>query len=166
MAFRSFSRRVGLSQRQLSAFAPSSSIRPICSVLPNAEPPSLSSSAGDVRRHVPVLFDECIGALAAAVRSIVPTGESRVVDGTLGLGGHARGFLEELPQARLLGMDRDPAAVREAALRIAPLGPGRAELRCARFSTIRTVMDEAGWKTGAHLFLFDLGESRLCCVCE
>jgi 16S rRNA (cytosine1402-N4)-methyltransferase len=58
--------------------------------------------------HVPVLAAE-IGELAA--------GAARVVDGTLGDGGHAARFLEA--GARVLGVDRDPGALRRAGERLA-----------------------------------------------
>jgi 16S rRNA (cytosine1402-N4)-methyltransferase len=61
-------------------------------------------------RHVPVLFQEAIDFLR--VRS-----DGTYVDCTLGLGGHAEGVLRRLgPEGRLIGFDRDPAALELAAL--------------------------------------------------
>ncbi|MDQ3556241.1 MAG: 16S rRNA (cytosine(1402)-N(4))-methyltransferase RsmH [Gemmatimonadota bacterium] len=44
------------------------------------------------------------------------------LDGTLGGGGHAEAVLEHDPEARLVGVDRDPEALREAADRLARYG--------------------------------------------
>ena len=44
------------------------------------------------------------------------------VDCTLGLGGHAHALLSRFPQARLLGMDRDPRALELARHRLAEFG--------------------------------------------
>jgi len=58
---------------------------------------------------------------------------ARYVDGTLGLGGHARRILEaSAPDGRLLGVDRDPEALQLAEERLAPFGD-RVELLNADF---------------------------------
>jgi 16S rRNA (cytosine1402-N4)-methyltransferase len=63
-------------------------------------------------RHVPVLFQEAIDFLR--VRS-----DGTYVDCTLGLGGHAEGVLRRLgPEGRLIGFDRDPAALELAGARL------------------------------------------------
>jgi 16S rRNA (cytosine1402-N4)-methyltransferase len=43
-----------------------------------------------------------------------------LVDGTLGMGGHAAALLDACPQLRLVGIDRDPEALEQAARRLAP----------------------------------------------
>lgn len=67
-----------------------------------------------VIHHIPVLLDPII----ARAR-----GSARVVDGTLGHGGHALSFLAG--GAELLGIDRDPDAIRTAQTRIASDAPIR-----------------------------------------
>ena len=67
--------------------------------------------------HVPVLLDE-VRALLAPARGGV------FVDGTVGLGGHAQMLLDGGAD-RLIGIDRDPAALTRAGERLAPYG-GRA----------------------------------------
>ncbi len=48
---------------------------------------------------------------------------SVVVDGTLGLGGHAEAILERLgPEGRLIGFDKDPAAIEKARERLNRFG--------------------------------------------
>jgi 16S rRNA (cytosine1402-N4)-methyltransferase len=82
-----------------------------------------------------------------------------VVDGTLGLGGHAEALLEASPQARLVGIDRDPQALRLAGERLARFGD--------RFTPVHTVYDRVGEVIAEHAggaaqaVLFDLGVSSL-----
>src|SRR5262249_20725116 len=54
--------------------------------------------------HAPVLAAEVIDAL-------VPRDHGVYVDGTLGGAGHALRLLARTPTARLIGIDRDPAAL-------------------------------------------------------
>ena len=68
-------------------------------------------------RHVPVMREECLALLAPALDDPGRV----VVDATLGLGGHAEALLANTP-ARLIGIDRDPDALRAAAARLAPFG--------------------------------------------
>ena len=56
-------------------------------------------------QHIPVLFQEVLDVL-----NPVPGG--LYVDGTIGAGGHSRGILERSsPDGKLIGLDRDPAAL-------------------------------------------------------
>jgi len=60
-------------------------------------------------QHLSVLLPEAVDALVTDPDGIY-------VDGTFGRGGHARAVLERLsPRARLVALDRDPAAVASAA---------------------------------------------------
>ncbi len=79
-------------------------------------------------------------------------GRRLVVDLTLGAGGHAEALLEA-GVARVLGIDRDPEAVREARTRLARYG-GRFAAILARFSAppVREGFDGA---------LYDLGVSSM-----
>src|SRR6266550_6153003 len=63
--------------------------------------------------HVPVLSDEVTFLLR-------PRRGGWVVDGTIGMGGHAEQLLEHAGgDTRLLGIDRDPEALARAARRLA-----------------------------------------------
>jgi 16S rRNA (cytosine1402-N4)-methyltransferase len=63
-------------------------------------------------QHLPVMLEECLYHLA------LPAGGG-VVDGTVGLGGHAVRLLEAVgPAGRLLGLDRDPHALNLAEERL------------------------------------------------
>ena len=84
-----------------------------------------------------------------------PTGVC--VDATVGGGGHAAAVLEHAPQLRLVGLDRDPDALRAASERLADHGH-RVILRHARFDALGEVLDELG-QPEISACLFDLGVS-------
>jgi 16S rRNA (cytosine1402-N4)-methyltransferase len=87
-----------------------------------------------------------------------PRREGWVIDGTVGMGGHAQALLEQTgPAVRLLGLDVDPEALRRAGQRLAPFG-ARVRLERASFrdlgETARRCQIEA-----AQSILLDLGVS-------
>jgi len=100
--------------------------------------------------HQPVMRREVVEVLAE-----VPDG--LVVDATVGGGGHADALLARAPQVRLLGLDRDPDALRASAERLAGHGD-RVVLRHARFDALGDVLDEIGIGE-ISACLFDLGVS-------
>ena len=67
-------------------------------------------------RHVPVMLERVVALLAPALARPGAV----VVDATLGLGGHSEAFLRQFPEVRLIGLDRDPNALRLAGERLAP----------------------------------------------
>jgi 16S rRNA (cytosine1402-N4)-methyltransferase len=101
--------------------------------------------------HRPVLADEVVGFLAPAPPA------AWIVDGTVGLGGHAERLLAASPGSRLLGLDRDPASLELAARRLAPFA-GRLTLRAADFRHLAAEAAAAGVRE-AHAVLLDLGLS-------
>jgi 16S rRNA (cytosine1402-N4)-methyltransferase len=101
--------------------------------------------------HLPVLVDE----VAFLLR---PRRGGWVVDGTVGMGGHAERLLEAGGTgARLLGIDRDPAALRGARERLARFGE-RVVLRHGSFRDLEAHARAAG-VDAAHAVLLDLGLS-------
>ena len=108
----------------------------------------------DGHAHVPVLLDRCVALLAPALEAPGAV----VVDCTLGMGGHAQALLERTG-ARLVGLDRDPEALRRSAARLAPHGD-RAVLVHAVYDRLPEVLDELGLPR-VHGVLFDLGVSSL-----
>ena len=106
-------------------------------------------------RHVPVLRDRIVEVLAPALS--VPG--ATVVDCTLGLGGHARALLEAAPDARLIGIDRDPDALAVAGERLAEFGD-RVTLVEAVYDELPEVLDRLRTPRVAAV-LADLGLSSL-----
>jgi 16S rRNA (cytosine1402-N4)-methyltransferase len=101
--------------------------------------------------HLPVLVDEVLASLA------LRAGGS-IADCTVGGGGHAERLLEAVaPDGRLLGLDADAAAVREASTVLARFGD-RAVIRHANFSALARVAEETGLGPFDGI-LFDLGLS-------
>lgn len=66
-------------------------------------------------QHVPVMLSRIVELLAPALSEP----GSIYVDCTLGLGGHAEAILGRCPEARLIGIDRDPQALDHARERLA-----------------------------------------------
>ncbi len=96
--------------------------------------------------HVPVLSQEVVSLFAP-----VPAG--LMVDATVGGGGHSAALLAVHAGLRIIGLDRDLAALEAAAERLAPFGD-RVSLRHAHFSTLADIVQ--GPLSGV---LFDLGVS-------
>ena len=101
--------------------------------------------------HQPVLLEETLHWLDARPGRLV-------VDGTLGDGGHAEAILERTaPGGRLVGLDRDPDALRIAGTRLARFGT-RVSLAHASFRDLGAVLAEAGTPR-VDSVLLDLGVS-------
>ncbi|OEU73822.1 MAG: 16S rRNA (cytosine(1402)-N(4))-methyltransferase [Desulfuromonadales bacterium C00003093] len=77
------------------------------------------------------------------LRWLEPKPDGVYLDGTLGGGGHARLILEAAPGCRLVGLDRDPAALQKAAEVLTPFA-GRVELQHATFDQAATVLRQLG----------------------
>jgi 16S rRNA (cytosine1402-N4)-methyltransferase len=107
-------------------------------------------------QHVPVLVAETLDLLAPERR---PGGW--FVDATVGLGGHAEALLARAPEARLLGLDRDPQALERAAERLAPFAD-RVRFEHANFHELEAVLERlGGFDEGVSGVLADLGVSSL-----
>ena len=100
--------------------------------------------------HVSVLMDECIEGL-----NIKPDGI--YVDGTLGGAGHSYHIAEELTTGRLIGIDRDPVALKAAGERLSPFAD-RVTLVHSNFCRMGQVLQELGI-SGVDGILLDLGVS-------
>jgi 16S rRNA (cytosine1402-N4)-methyltransferase len=109
--------------------------------------------------HVPVLLDRVVGLLAPALVSSDADPEPVVVDCTVGMGGHAEALLAAAPGARVVGLDRDPEALRRSGARLAPHGD-RVVLVHAVYDALPEVLAELGLRRVAGV-LFDLGVSSL-----
>lgn len=102
-------------------------------------------------RHVPVLCNEVVDALAVAPDAVV-------VDCTFGRGGHTRALLERMGAGsggRVLALDRDPDAVRAGLA----LDDPRLEVVHARFDALAALCAERDLTGRVDAILFDLGVS-------
>jgi 16S rRNA (cytosine1402-N4)-methyltransferase len=88
-----------------------------------------------------------------------PRPGARLVDATLGLGGHAAALLRAADDTALLGVDQDPDALALAATRLAPYG-ARAQLARGSFAELPRMLAARGWD-GVDGILLDLGVSSL-----
>ena len=84
--------------------------------------------------HAPVMIDRIVELLSPALQE-----DSIYVDATLGMGGHAERILQANPRARLLGIDRDAAAIALASARLAPFGD-RVTIVQARFDELPSIL--------------------------
>jgi 16S rRNA (cytosine1402-N4)-methyltransferase len=106
--------------------------------------------------HRPIMVREILEALD-------PKPGSRVVDCTLGYGGHALEILRKIqPGGRLIGMDVDPIEQLRTEERLRALGFGedRVLVRRSNFAGLPKVLRDEGW-TGADCILADLGVSSM-----
>jgi 16S rRNA (cytosine1402-N4)-methyltransferase len=108
--------------------------------------------------HVPVLLERVVALFADA-----PDGP--IVDGTLGAGGHAAAIGEarrgRYGHVHLIGLDRDPEALRLARATLDDRLPGeRVDLVRTRFDALPDVLDDRGIDRVAGVFL-DLGISSM-----
>ncbi|KFI21521.1 16S rRNA (cytosine(1402)-N(4))-methyltransferase RsmH [Nitrosococcus oceani] len=105
----------------------------------------------EISSHQPVLLREAIQALA--IRK-----DGLYIDGTFGRGGHAQAILAALSsEGRLLGVDKDPAAI--AAGHALAQKDGRFTIVQASIGDLARVVSERGWLKRINGVLFDLGVS-------
>lgn len=103
--------------------------------------------------HIPVLPEETLELMALQPGMTV-------VDGTVGLGGHALLFAERLgPEGHLIGIDRDENALSLASKRL-KAAPGRVTLLHGRYADMPQLLDVQGIKSPDRVFL-DIGVSSL-----
>ena len=100
--------------------------------------------------HVSVLLEECLEGL-----NIKPDGI--YVDGTLGGAGHSSQIVKRLTTGRLIGIDRDPVALKAAGERLAPY-QDRVTLVHSNFCEIAQVLRDLDID-GVDGILLDLGVS-------
>src|SRR5690242_17403913 len=105
--------------------------------------------AGGPARHIPVLARPAIDWLAVRPGGLY-------VDATFGGGGYTRAILQTA-NARVIGIDRDPAAIAQGAS-LATAAGGRLELFADRFSNLETIV---GGTSRVDGIVFDLGVSSM-----
>jgi 16S rRNA (cytosine1402-N4)-methyltransferase len=102
--------------------------------------------------HRPVLLTETLKFLA-------PERGGLFVDCTVGLGGHTEAILNASDETRVIGIDRDPAALDYSRKRLAPFGD-RFQAFHANLQDLSHVLKRAGATTATGI-LADLGVSSL-----
>ncbi|MDQ6875364.1 MAG: 16S rRNA (cytosine(1402)-N(4))-methyltransferase RsmH [Actinomycetota bacterium] len=105
--------------------------------------------------HLPVMLDRVLALLAPALERRPAV----LVDATLGLGGHAEALLAAHPQLLLVGLDRDPDALRRSGERLRPYA-ARTRLVHAVYAAMPAVLADLGLPRVDGV-LFDLGVSSL-----
>ena len=100
--------------------------------------------------HVSVLLQECLEGLA-----IKPDGI--YIDGTLGGAGHSSQIVKRLTTGKLIGIDRDPVALRAAGERLEPY-KDNVILVHSNFCEMEQVVKDLGY-SGVDGILLDLGVS-------
>ncbi|MGH3745484.1 MAG: 16S rRNA (cytosine(1402)-N(4))-methyltransferase RsmH [Mycobacteriales bacterium] len=105
--------------------------------------------------HVPVMRERIVALLAPALRAPAAV----VVDCTLGLGGHAAALLAELPDVRLVGIDRDAEALTRSTARLAAFAD-RTTFVHAVYDELPTILEGLGLPAVQGI-LMDLGVSSL-----
>ncbi|HVB13855.1 MAG TPA: 16S rRNA (cytosine(1402)-N(4))-methyltransferase RsmH [Candidatus Dormibacteraeota bacterium] len=102
--------------------------------------------------HQPVMVAELL-------QTLTPAPGETAVDATLGGGGTSAALLQHvLPGGRVLALDRDPAAVSQAALRFGAMGEAFHAV-VASFSGLQELADEQGIQ--ADVVVMDLGISSI-----
>jgi len=109
-------------------------------------------------KHVPVLLGEVLECFN-------PSSGDILIDATLGNGGHAKAYLEAAgPAGRVIGLDADPMAIKQARAELAPYG-NRVTYINDNFSNLINVLKPVKDSTGGGIvnpskythILFDLG---------
>ncbi len=101
--------------------------------------------------HVPVMAKEVLEYLVPA------QGGGRIIDGTLGFGGHSSAIIRKNPLVELLGIDRDSYALNHSRALFADHA-GRVTIIKARFSELADVAASIGWNYVDGVLL-DIGVS-------
>jgi 16S rRNA (cytosine1402-N4)-methyltransferase len=103
--------------------------------------------------HIPVLLDEVLGGLS-------PLPDQRLIDGTLGAGGHTEAILKAIaPHGQVLALDADPSALEIARRRLAAYGD-RVRFVHANFAQLAAVARNLDF-VPVHGVLLDLGLSSM-----
>ncbi len=107
----------------------------------------------DFMEHISVLRDD-------VVRAFEPINGGKIVDCTLGVGGHTFALLERFPTCAVLGIDADRSAIahveRERSVR--GIAPARLMLAHGNFRDCDRLVRAAGWES-INGILFDFGFS-------
>lgn len=105
--------------------------------------------------HEPVMLERTLELLAPALAD----SQAVLVDCTLGLGGHAKAFLNRFENLTVVGIDRDPKALELAAKRLGEFG-SRVKYFHGTYEQIPEALSEFGFREASGV-LMDLGVSSM-----
>jgi 16S rRNA (cytosine1402-N4)-methyltransferase len=105
-------------------------------------------------QHIPVLVEAAVAWLGPALG-----GRGPLVDCTVGAGGHAEAFLQQLPDLVVVGIDRDQEALEVAEGRLRAFGE-RVKLARGNFADLRGIVEAEGYEEIGAV-LYDLGVSSI-----
>ncbi len=108
-------------------------------------------AAGGPTSHTPVLLKSVLDVLQ-------PRDGASYIDCTFGAGGYSRAILDSA-DCRVLGLDRDPNAIRDGEPQFRAYAP-RLMLKLSRFGELGEIAEEAGF-TPADGVVFDVGVSSM-----
>ena len=114
--------------------------------------PSAEGARRGTERHVPVLLSQVLATLA-------PRDGATYIDATFGAGGYSAAILSAVPSARVLAIDRDPAAV-AAGSAIVAHHRGRLRLIEGRFGGLDRIAAATGFAPADGVVL-DVGVSSM-----
>ena len=112
----------------------------------------MSDVAPNAFCHIPVLLDEVI-----ANCGLSESKRQRLIDGTIGGGGHSAALLRRFPKLEILGIDRDCDAL-EAAAKNLSFAKERVTLAHGDYADYHALSREIGWDT-VDAVLLDIGVS-------
>lgn len=98
--------------------------------------------------HIPVLKDQIL--------ENIPEKTEKILDCTLGEGGHSLALLEHCPQSYLVGIDRDPHAIEMTTIKLAKFAE-RYELHHTKFSHLGAYLEI--WEHRYDYIIADIGMS-------
>ncbi|MES2594520.1 MAG: 16S rRNA (cytosine(1402)-N(4))-methyltransferase RsmH [Verrucomicrobiota bacterium] len=108
-------------------------------------------------QHVPIMVDEVLECLQ-------PQPGEKVVDCTLGYGGHSQALWHTVqPGGHLMSLDADPIELTrtEARLRATGMGEESFTARRCNFAGLTKALAEQGWHEGVDVIFADLGLSSM-----
>ena len=96
--------------------------------------------------HEPVMINEVLTLIEAHPHT-------KILDGTLGLGGYSLAILEHFPESSVLGIDRDPQAI--------SIALDRLKSYSERFSALHSNFSDLQSCKNYDAYIFDLGVSNM-----
>lgn len=102
--------------------------------------------------HISVLLSEVID-------NLTPESGDLIIDGTFGAGGYSRAILAACPDCKVIGIDRDPNAVKTGEELQNRVGIQRFEMRAGRFGQLAALMETFPQKPNG--IVLDIGVSSM-----